>query len=132
MALSREAIFEKVRSVLVEALGVEDDEVSAKATLRGDLGAESIDYLDIVFKLQREFDIEIPRGDLFPDDVFQNEEYVKDGKVTEAGMAELKQRLPHADLTAFEKNPVVSEFGELFTVDMIVSYIEQKLSEKGE
>ena len=131
MALTREEIFEKVRSVLVEALGVEDEEVTSAATLQGDLGAESIDYLDIVFKLQREFDIEIPRGDLFPDDVFQNEEYVKDGKVTEAGLVELRKRMPHTDLTTFEKNPVVAEFGELFTVDMLVSYIEQKLTEKG-
>jgi acyl carrier protein len=130
MALTRDEILEKVRGVLVEALGVEDDEVTPTATLRGDLGAESIDYLDMVFKLQREFDIEIPRGDLFPDDVFQSEEYVKDGKVTEAGLIELRNRLPHADLTEFEKNPLVSEFGELFTVDMIVSYIEQKLAER--
>ncbi len=131
MALTRDEIYEKVKSVLVEALGVEDDEVSATATLRSDLGAESIDYLDMLFKLQREFNIEIPRGDLFPDDVFQTEEYVQDGKVTEAGLVELRKRMPHADLDEFAKNPVVSEFGEMFTVDMIVSYIEKKLADKG-
>ena len=131
MALTRDEIYEKVKSVLVEALGVEDDEVSATATLRSDLGAESIDYLDMLFKLQREFNIEIPRGDLFPDDVFQTEEYVQDGKVTEAGLIELRKRMPHADLDEFAKNPVVSEFGEMFTVDMIVSYIEKKLADKG-
>lgn len=131
MALTRDEIYEKVKNVLVEALGVEDDEVSPTATLRSDLGAESIDYLDMLFKLQREFNIEIPRGDLFPDDVFQTEEYVQDGKVTESGLVELRKRMPHADLDEFAKNPVVSEFGEMFTVDMIVSYIEKKLADKG-
>ena len=128
MALSRAEILEKVRSVLVDALAVEEEEVTPTATLRGDLGAESIDYLDMVFKLQREFEIEIPRGDLFPDDVLQDETFVKEGRVTEAGLAELRARMPHADLGRFEKNPMVSEFPELFTVDMIVSYIEQKLA----
>ncbi|NMC21777.1 MAG: acyl carrier protein, partial [Thermogutta sp.] len=63
---SKEEIFEKVREVLVDALAVEEDEVRPDSTLVGDLGAESIDFLDIVFKLEKTFNIKIPRGELFP------------------------------------------------------------------
>ena len=63
---SKEEVFEKVREALVDALGVDDDEVTPEATLVGDLGAESIDFLDIVFRLEKSFDIKIPRGELFP------------------------------------------------------------------
>ena len=56
---SEEEIFEKVREALVDALGVDDDEVTATATLQGDLDAESIDFLDIVFRLEKAFDIKI-------------------------------------------------------------------------
>ena len=69
MAMSRDEILENVRNTLVEALAVEPDEVTEDATLQGDLGAESIDFLDIVFRLEKGFNIKIPRGELFPDDL---------------------------------------------------------------
>ena len=93
----------------------------------GDLGAESIDFLDIVFRLEKGFDIEIPRSELFPEDVLTNAEYVKDGKVTDAGVAELKARMPFADLSKFEANPVVQEFGNLLTVSDLCRYVESKV-----
>src|SRR4026207_2561938 len=106
-------VFDKVRTALVDALGVDDDEVVPEATMVGDLGAESIDFLDIVFRLEKSFGIEIPRSELFPEDILTNAEYVKDGKVTPAGVAELRKRMPFADLTKFESNPVVQDFGNL-------------------
>jgi len=120
-------IFAKVRECLVDALGVEEDEVTPEASLTSDLGAESIDFLDIVFRLEKAFNIKIPRGDLFPENVLSAPEFVKDGKMTEQGIAELKKRLPYADLTEFEKNPNVADIGNLFTVGMIVKYVEEKL-----
>jgi acyl carrier protein len=105
---------------------VEEDEVTPEATLVGDLGAESIDFLDIVFKLEKAFDIKIPREDLFPGDILTNAEYVSDGKVTPAGIAELKSKLPWADLTKFEANPRVQDFGDLLTVGDLVRYVESK------
>ena len=59
-------VFSKVQEALVDALGVDDDEVTEEATLVGDLGAESIDFLDIVFKLEKAFEITIPRDELSP------------------------------------------------------------------
>ena len=82
---TQEEVFAKVQSMLVDALGVDDDEVTPKATLVGDLGAESIDFLDIVFRLEKAFDIKIPRDELFPEDILTNAEYVQDGKVDAGG-----------------------------------------------
>jgi acyl carrier protein len=112
----------------VEALLVDEDAIKPTATLQGDLGAESIDFLDIIFRLEREFGIKIPRAELFPDSIFQGDrEFVQDGRVTEKGLAELRARLPFADLSSFEHNPEVSAIGDLFTVDMITRYIQTKL-----
>lgn len=122
-----EEVFDKVREALVDALGVDDDEVTADATLVGDLGAESIDFLDIVFRLEKAFGIEIPRAELFPEDILTNAEYVEDGKVTNTGVAELKKRMPFADLTKFEANPLVQEFGNLLTVNDMCRYVASKL-----
>lgn len=124
---TKEEVFEKVREALVDALGVDDDEVTPDATLVGDLGAESIDFLDIVFKLEKAFDIQIPRDELFPDDILSNAEYVQDGKVTEAGLEKLKERMPFADLSRFEQNPLVQDFGNLLTVQDLCNYIETKV-----
>jgi acyl carrier protein len=130
MALSRDEIMEKVRESLVDALGVDEDEVTPEARIGADLGAESIDYLDIVFRLEKAFNVKIPRGDLFPDSVLNSEEFVQDGKLTEKGLAELRNRMPYANLSEFEKNPNVQDIGDLFTVDMMVKYIEAKLGEE--
>ena len=120
------AVFEKVKETLVDALGVEDDEVEEEATLVGDLGAESIDFLDIVFKLEKAFDISISRDELFPDDILTNTDLVVDGKVTDDGIAQLKARMPFADLTKFEANPMVQDFGNLLTVKDLCNYVASK------
>ena len=116
------------KETLVEALALDDDEVTAGATLTGDLGAESIDFLDIVFRLEKSFDIKIPRGELFPDNIVNNPDFVKDGSLTDAGIAELKARMPHADFTDFEKDPDINNMGELFTVQTIVNYVMTKVN----
>jgi len=128
MAVTNEEVFEKVKATLVDALGVDDDEVTREATMVGDLGAESIDFLDIVFRLEKSFAIEIPRSELFPEDILTNAEYVKDGRVTDAGVQELKKRMPFADLTKFAANPVVQDFGNLLTVNDLCRYVESKVS----
>ncbi|MBN2562758.1 MAG: acyl carrier protein [Phycisphaerae bacterium] len=129
MAMSREDVFEKVREVLVEALGVDDDEVKEEATLTADLGAESIDFLDIVFRLEKTFSIKIPRGELTPpDDILNNPEYVENGRMTAKGLETLKEAMPHADFTEFEEDPDVSKMPNLFTVGMIVNYVTTRMA----
>ena len=124
---SKEEVFEKVQSVLVDALGVDEEDVQPQATMVGDLGAESIDFLDIVFRLEKSFGIEIPRSELFPEDILTNAEYVQDGRVTPSGLEELKKRMSFADLSKFEENPVVQAFANLLTVTDLCRYIESKV-----
>ena len=121
-------IYGKVQTTLVDALGVDDDDVTRTSTLQGDLGAESIDFLDIVFRLERNFGIKIPRGELFPENLASDPEMIKDGKLTAKGVEELKTRLPFADLAKFEADPDVNKISDLYTVDMLVHYVQSKLA----
>ena len=126
---NQDEIYTKVSATLVEALNVDEEEIKPTSTLQGDLGAESIDFLDIVFRLEREFGIKIPRGELFPESIFQGDpEFVQNGRVTDKGLDELRSRMPFADLSQFEKNPEMSHLGDLFTVDLITRYIQGKLA----
>ena len=127
MAPSREEVFTTVQDVLSEALGVDQEEVSHESTLQGDLGAESIDFLDIVFRLEKAFSIKIPKGELFPEDALSNPEYVDGDNLTPAGLDPLKSAMPHADFSQFEKDPDISKMPDLFTVRTIVNYVEGKL-----
>lgn len=128
--MTRDEIFAKIKDVLVDALAVDEDEVTPEATLTRDLGAESIDFLDIVFKLEQAFGIKVNKGELFPDNVTQDPEFVQGGKVTAKGLATLKQRLPHADFALLGENPPVNKVADVFTVDTLVSFVERKLAAK--
>jgi acyl carrier protein len=128
MPMTETEVYEKVKETLVDALGVDEEEVTPQATLTGDLGAESIDFLDIVFRLEKSFNIKIPRGELFPDNILNNPEFVQNGKLTDAGLKQLKDRMPHADFTEFEKDPNVSKMAELFKVQTIVNYVKTKVA----
>ena len=127
MAPSGDEVFAKVRNVLSDALGVDEEEVVPEATLQGDLGAESLDFLDIVFRLEKAFSIKIPKGELFPDDILNNPDYVEGDKMTPAGLQKLTAVMPHADFSNFANAPYVSKLPELFTVKAIVKYVESKV-----
>ena len=129
MAMSREEIYTKVQAVLVDALGVDDDEVKPDAVIKDDLGAESIDFLDIMFRLEKAFGIKIPRGEMMPENLTQDPNIVQDGVVTPAGLAMLKEKMPHSNFTEFEKDPKLDNMSKLFTVDAIVNYVQQKLDQ---
>ena len=126
--MTRDEIFAKVKTVLVDALAVDDDEVTPGASLVKDLGAESIDFLDIVFKLEQAFGFKIAKGELFPENVTQDPTFVKDGRVTTEGLTALKARLPHVDFTKFEQNPELAKVAQVFTVDTLVRFVEAKLA----
>jgi len=131
--MTRDEIFEKIRDVLVEALGADDDEVTLDASLTADLEAESIDFLDIVFRLEKTFStpdkpFKIEQGELFPENLMENPEWVADGKFTDAGMKMLKQRMPHVDFSGFEQDRDVNKVAETITVKSIVDFVDRKLS----
>jgi acyl carrier protein len=126
--LPKEEIFEKVRQALVDALSVEEEDVTEQATLTGDLQAESIDILDIVFRLEKAFNIKISQEELTPRDVLSNPAYVNNRKLNAAGLEALKQRVKHADWSKFEQDPDIDKILDVFTVGTIVNFVEDKLA----
>ncbi len=132
MSPSREQIFESIQGVLEEALGADAEDITPDATLTGDLEAESIDFLDIVFRLEKKFStptkpFKISQGELFPENLMENPAWVSNGKFTDEGLAMLKQRMPHVDFTKFEHDRDVNKVGELITVKSLVDFVERKL-----
>lgn len=127
--MTQDEVFQKVKTILTESLGADDDAVTPHARLVGDLNAESIDFLDIMFRLEREFGLpKIDRNELFPESIFQGDpKFVQNGLVTPGGLAELRAKMPYADITTFEKSPQFDKIGDLFTVDLITKFVQSKL-----
>src|SRR5438309_848849 len=131
MSASNE-IHARVTKVLVQSLGVEEDDVTPSVTLQGELGAESIDFLDIVFRLERQFGIKIPRGELFPEEVLvDSRALLRDGHLTDEGLIALRSRMPFADLRDLDRERRLNKIDDLFTVDFLVSYVTWKLGGGG-
>ena len=127
--MDRDDIFSKIQEVLDDALGVDEDEVTPEASLTADLGAESIDFLDIVFRIEKTFDVKISPGELFPENLVDNEEWVADGKLTNAGLDMLKGRMAHVDFDTFEgSDRSISKLGDAITVNSLVNFVELKLA----
>lgn len=118
-------ILARVKTVLVQALGVDEQDVTPTASLFGDLGAESIDLLDIVFRLERQFGITIPRGELFIEPAPGEADYVRDRGVASENLNALRTRMPYADLSGLERDLRLNDV-ELFTVDLLVRCVAWK------
>lgn len=127
MALTDHEIALKVRDILTSALGVEEELVVPTARLTDDLGAESIDYLDIAFQLEKAFGITIKPEDMLLGDA-PNDAYLVDGKISDAGIAELRRRLPHASFDTLNRSRSVQDFRSLFTVAALTRYVATHLS----
>src|SRR3989449_8602728 len=86
------AVFPKVAETMADALGCEVERVKLDASLIDDLGAESIDFLDIVFRLERAFKVKIPRGKIIEEarGELSESQFEQGGIVSEAGVARLK------------------------------------------
>lgn len=120
-------VYDKVRSILVDVLSVDEDEVKPDARLTVDLGAESIDFLDMVFKLEKTFNLKVNRGDIFPEDIFTDAALVHEGKLNANGLAKLQARLPFFDLESFSAKPVIKDFQHILTVSDICRFVESKI-----
>ncbi len=133
MAMSRDEIYDKIREVLEEALGADEEDITMEASLTADLEAESIDFLDIVFRLEKTFSTDaqpfrISQGELFPENLMENPDWVREGKFTEEGMAMLRERMPHVDFSEFESDRSVAKVADMITVKSIVDFVYRKLS----
>ena len=130
--MTRDEILSKVKDVLEEALGIEEDEITPNASLTADLGAESIDYLDIQFRLEKEFSTDehpfkVQQGELFPENLLENDEWVKDGEFTDEGIRVLRERMPHVDFSNFDDDRDVTKMAEVMTVNSLVEFVDLKL-----
>jgi acyl carrier protein len=126
--MRNEDIYAKVASTVAETLSIEKRQIKPWSKLQADLGAESIDIVDLLFRLESEFGIDIPESDFYPAGLIQQHpEYVQNGQVTERGLAALQDRLPYLDLGAFAQNPEKSAINDLFTVESVARYVETRL-----
>ena len=127
--MTREQIEDRVAQALVQALGVSRDRITPSTSLVGDLEAESIDFLDLVFRLEKDFGIEIPRGELFPQELLRDPAMVSHGKLTAEGAAALRQRFAFTDTSALKDGIGIEDLmTDLLTVRLIVDYIESKVA----
>ena len=120
-------LFTKVQQTLAGALGVDEADIVPEASLKRDLGAESIDFIDIVFRLEKAFDLKIPAGDLFPSHLLNDERFVKEGLVTAEGLNEVRTKLPYLELEEFVKDPQITKLADCFTVKMLLRYLADRL-----
>ena len=126
MSTTESEIFEKVRGAVVEALAVDDEEVTPEARLTEDLGAESIDFLDIAFQLEKAFGIQIKPNELIMDNLV-DDRYVQDGELTNAGMEEVRRRVPGGSLELLEQTRTVSDVRSVFTVETLIRFVRAKV-----
>jgi acyl carrier protein len=112
-------VYPKIREIIADVLVIDEDEISKDSRLIADLGAESIDFLDLVFQLEKEFKIKIPRGQLEKNarGSLSADEFEKGGVLTEAGLVALKSYLSEVPEDSFKANMKVNEIPMLFTVE---------------
>lgn len=127
-------IFEKVKDAIVDALCAEDMEVTAESTLFGELGAESLDLLDIIFRLEKAFGIKIPRGNMVQEILdsagVKEEELIVDGAVTELGAKLLRERMPEVKPEKIPAGFSLDDIPALFTVQTFVNTVKEQLAAK--
>ena len=113
------AIYPKVAAIVTDALARDAAEVKPDASLINDLGAESIDFLDIVFRLERGFKVKIPRGKLLADarGSLSESEFESGGVVSEAGLAQLKAFLSEVPQERFKQPLNVADIPRLLTTE---------------
>jgi acyl carrier protein len=129
------AIFDVVQDAFAEALGLDLDEVSYESKIIDDLGAESLDLLDIVFRLERSFDIKIPRGGIetaAKDGLTGDEVYEVNGVLTSLGLEKLSQAMPEVPREEFTEGLKVAEVPLLFRVATFCRLICHLMEEKAQ
>jgi acyl carrier protein len=114
-----EAVYPKVAATIADALGCDEGEVKPDSSLINDLGAESIDFLDLVFRLERTFKVKIPRGKIVEDSrgALSETEFEQKGIVTDKGLAQLKAFLSEVPAGRFRAPLKVAEIPRLFTTE---------------
>ena len=125
-----DAVYPHVAEIIADALGCDEDEVKPDSSLINDLDAESIDFLDIVFRLEREFKVKIPRGKAVEEarGELSEEEFEQGGVVTDAGFEKIKAYMTEVPADRFSSPMKSAEIPKLFTTETFCKMVirEQK------
>ena len=122
-------VLDRVRAVVADALYLDVDDVSPTSTLMKELGAESIDFLDIMFRLEKEFSIKLPKGEVERQarGGLSDAEFAVDGKLTERALGNLRAMLPEVEPDAIRPGLLARDIPTLFTVTTFARMVEQQL-----
>ncbi len=132
MVANNEEIFRGVQEAFMEALGLEEDEVERDQLIFDDLGAESLDLLEIVFLLERTFKIKIPRDGIkeASQKGIDPGDYEQDGVLTELALQQLRELMPEVDPEQIKPGLTANEIPGLFKVQTFVNIVRTLLEEK--
>ena len=132
--MNNQEIFNKVRDIIVDVLVIDASEVQATSRLIADLGAESIDFLDLVFQLEKEFAIKIPRGQLEKNarGDLSEAEFEQNGVLTEKGLQALKTYLSEVPQEYFKDNMKTNEIPTLFTIETFCKLVDAAIKAKAD
>src|SRR5690606_37496481 len=124
------AIYPKVAEIIADALGCDEEDIQPESSLINDLDAESIDFLDIVFRLEREFKVKIPRGKAVEEarGELSEEEFEQGGVVTDAGLEKIRAYLSEVPADRIPNPLKAAEIPKLFTTETFCKMVlrEQK------
>jgi len=114
-----QAVLPTVSATIADALGCDLEDVKPDASLIEDLDAESIDFLDMVFRLERAFKVKIPRGKIVENarGTLTEAEFEQNGIVTEAGLVQLRAYLSEVPADRFRTPTKVKDIPRLFTTE---------------
>jgi acyl carrier protein len=127
-------IYEGVKEAIVDAMGLEPEEIEENSSLFDDLGAESLDLLDIVFRIEKTFGIKIPRGgiqqDVLAEEGIKEEDVIVDGCLTAFGAEKLRERMKEVDGEKIHEGFRIDDIPRLFTIQTFVNLVKYQLADK--
>lgn len=131
-AISEPEVRRKVVAAVAQALDLDPSEVTPEASLEEELGAESLDFLDLAFILEREFQVRLPRLNLLQraEERYGEGSLIQDGLVTGRGLALLAERMPEVRPERLRAGLRVSELGRLVTAETFVRVVMELLAHK--
>jgi acyl carrier protein len=128
-----EAVYPRVARAIADALARDPAEIRVNSRLFADLEAESIDLLDIVFRLEREFKVQIPRGRIIDDarGNLSEAEFEKNGVLTAAGLARLRDYMSEVPAESFRPQMNLADVPTLFTVETMCKIVIRAMRDGG-
>lgn len=132
--MNTDTVYPKVREIVADVLAFDESEIERDGSLVNDYNAESIDFLDLVYQLEREFKIKIPRG-MIEQEVRQgvaDGEFEEHGRLTDKGLAQLKEYLSEVPGDRFVGQMQVTLIPTLFTVETFCKIVLREQERSGQ